>query len=155
MPRVKSKEVLAMEEDESRIRAAELAAWYGEGTGPSAAQWHRVLSGSDGSPITLINLFKLRPIAATAEGQTSGMEAMARYAAVSGPTLEKVGGRFLLMGAFEATFMGDDEDWDLVVIVSYPDRAALLALCDDAAYREAWSHRAAAVERQRVLIAAG
>lgn len=80
---------------------------------------------------------------------------MMRYAAVSGPTLEKVGGRFLLSGPFETTLIGDDEDWDLVAIGSYPSREALLALFDDGAYRDAWGHRVAAVERQRVVVAAG
>ncbi|MFN2427802.1 MAG: DUF1330 domain-containing protein [Candidatus Binatia bacterium] len=135
-------------------RAAELAAHYGMDTGPTAAQWQRVLSGEEGAPITLINLFKLRPVARE-EGGASGMQAMMRYAAVSGPTLEKVGGRFVLMGSFAGTFMGEEEDWDLVVIASYPDRAALLALCDDESYRAAWAHRVAAVERQRVGIAGG
>ena len=142
-------------EDGMNARADELAAWYGEGTGPTAQQWRRVLSGPEGAPITLINFFKLHEIAIAADGATSGMAAMMRYSAVSGPTLEKVGGRFLMMGAFDSTFMGQDEDWDLVVVASYPDRSALLALCDDAEYRQAWAHRVAAVERQRVVIAAG
>lgn len=144
-----------MEEQAMNDRAAELTSWYGEDTGPTAAQWRRMLSGPEGAPIMLINFFKLREIATDADGTTSGMAAMMRYAAVSGPTLEKVGGHFLLMGAFESTFMGQDEDWDLVVVASYPDRAALLALSDDAAYRKAWAHRVAAVARQRVVIAAG
>jgi len=144
-----------MDEQTVDVRAAELAAWYGESAGPTAAQWRRVLSGPQGSPITLINFFKLRPVAHCADGATSGMEAMMRYAAVSGPTLAKVGGRFLLTGAFEATFIGEDEDWDLVAIAAYPDRAALLALLDDDGYRAAWADRVAAVERQRVAIAAG
>jgi len=144
-----------MEEQEMNSRATELTAWYGEDNGPTAAQWRRILSGPEGTPITLINFFKLREVATGADGTTSAMAAMTQYAAVSGPTLEKVGGRFLVMGAFDSTFMGQDEDWDLVVIASYPDRAALLALCDDAAYRQAWAHRVAAVERQRVVIAAG
>lgn len=133
-------------------QAARLAAHYGELHGPTAAQWQRMLSGPAGTPVTLINFFKLR--AAAGDGG-SGLEAMMRYASVSGPTLEKVGGRFLLSGPFEATFMGDDEDWDIVAIASYPDRAALVALHDDEAYRRAWSDRVAAVERQRVVIAAG
>lgn len=144
-----------MEEQTVDMRATELAGWYGETTGPTAAQWRRVLSGPEGSPITLINFFKLRSIARYADDASSGMEAMMRYAAVSGPTLAKVGGRFLLTGAFEGTFMGEDEEWDLVVIAAYPNRAALLALSDDDAYRAAWTHRVAAVERQRVVIAVG
>lgn len=144
-----------MEEQTVNQRAAELVGWYGEIAGPTAAQWRRVLSGPEGSPITLINFFKLRAVARDAAGTSSGMDAMMRYAAVSGPTVAKVGGRFLLTGAFEATFMGEDEDWDMVAIAAYPDRAALLALLDDDAYRAAWADRVAAVERQRVVIAAG
>jgi uncharacterized protein (DUF1330 family) len=137
-------------ENDIETQAARLAAHYGE-HGPTSAQWRRMLSGPAGAPITLINFFKLN----TAGGGGGGLEAMMRYASVSGPTLEKVGGRFLLSGPFETTFMGDDEDWDIVAIASYPDRAALVALHEDEAYRIAWADRVAAVERQRVLIAAG
>lgn len=144
-----------MDEQNVGERAAELAGWYGESDGPTLAQWRRMLSGPQAAPITLVNFFKLRPVARYAGDATSGMEAMMRYAAVSGPALAKVGGRFLLTGAYESTFMGEDEDWDLVAIASYPDRAALLALLDDAAYRAAWADRVAAVARQRVVIAAG
>ncbi|HEV7735688.1 MAG TPA: DUF1330 domain-containing protein [Candidatus Binatia bacterium] len=146
-----------MDEQIGAARAVELTQWYGAGAGPTITQWQRVLDGPGGAPVTVINFFKLRPMAAYATGgdPVSGFEAMMRYAAVSGPTLEKVGGRFLLSGPFETTLIGDDEDWDLVAIGAYPTRDALLALFDDAAYREAWAHRVAAVERQRVVIAAG
>lgn len=134
-----------MDERDVERRVADLTVWYAA-EGPSSAQWHRVLAGPADSPLTLINFFKLR---------ASGMEAMMRYAAVSGPALERVGGRFLMTGSFETTLIGEDEDWDLVAIGTYPDRAALLALFADGAYRAAWADRAAAVARQRVLIAAG
>lgn len=61
----------------------------------------------------------------------------------------------MLTGPFEATLIGEDEDWDIVAIGTYPDRAALLALFDGEAYRAAWADRTAAVARQRVVIAAG
>jgi uncharacterized protein (DUF1330 family) len=133
---------------DAQTQTKRLVAHFGEQHGPTAAQWERALSGP-GGPITLINFFKLR-----ADGGES-LGAMMRYASVSGPALERVGGRFLLSGPFEMTFMGDDEDWDIVAIASYPDRAALLALHEDEAYRLAWSDRVAAVDRQRVVIAAG
>ena len=41
----------------------------------------------------------------------------------------------------------------LVAIGTYPSREALLALFDDAAYRHAWAHRVAAVERQHMVVA--
>jgi uncharacterized protein (DUF1330 family) len=137
--------------DDIDTRAAELSNAYGNEMAPTAGQWRHMLAGPADAPITIINFFKLRPVA----GEGSGLQAMMSYAAVSGPALSKVGGRFLVSGPFEGTFMGDDEDWDLVAIASYPDREALLALLDDADYREAWRHRVAAVERQKVLIARG
>lgn len=51
--------------------------------------------------------------------------------------------------------MGSDEHWDIVAIGIYPDAAAVLALFADDAYREAYVHRMAAVEQQRVVIARG
>jgi uncharacterized protein (DUF1330 family) len=146
-----------MDEHEIEERVEELTRWYGAGGGPDAAQWRRVVAGPQGTPVTLINFFKLRSVAEYADVSetVSGIEAMMRYAAVSGPALERVGGRFLLTGPFDATFIGEDEDWDLVAIGTYPDRAAVLALFADEAYRAAWAHRAAAVARQRVLVAAG
>lgn len=145
-----------MDAHEIEQRVDELTRWYGASGGPDIAQWRRVVEGPQGTPVTMINFFKLRSIAAypDAPEPVSGLEAMMRYAAVSGPALERVGGRFLLTGPFDATFIGEDEDWDLVAIGSYPDRAAVLALFADEAYRAAWAHRAAAVARQRVLIAA-
>jgi uncharacterized protein (DUF1330 family) len=130
-------------------QADRLVAFYGEQNGPTLEQWQRMLSGPTGTPITLVNFFKLTT---SAEG---GLQAMMRYASVSGPTLEKFGGRFLVSGPFETTFMGQDEDWDIVAIASYPDRAALVALHEDEAYRRAWADRVAAIARQRVSIAAG
>jgi uncharacterized protein (DUF1330 family) len=48
----------------------------------------------------------------------------------------------------------DDVDWDLVVVAEYPDAAAVRALLDDELYRDAYEHRRAAVERQRVVLSA-
>lgn len=149
---------------ESSPRVGGLIERYGDGldgSSPTAAQWARLLEGPADAPITLINLFKLRTTARYAHptessaSPLSGGEAMMRYAAVSGSALEKVGGRFLLTAPFEASLMGDEEDWDMVAIGSYPSRDALLALFQDEDYAEAFRHRAAATERQRVLAVRG
>ncbi|WP_421938200.1 DUF1330 domain-containing protein [Pelagibius sp.] len=65
--------------------------------------------------------------------------------------MEKVGGRFLLLAPFESALMGAEEDWDLVVVGTYPDSKALLALHEDADYRSVYPHRSAALERQKVF----
>ena len=149
----------AKQETEDRVRR--LLDWYGEGAGgsaPTAAQWRRVLERPAEGPITLINFFKMRDRAHYPESSDapdrpgSGEEAFARYAEVSVPSLEKVGGRFLLLAPFEASFLGEEEDWDLVAIGSYPNTHAMLALYEDPDYRAVFFHRVAACARQKVLI---
>ena len=142
-------------------RLDRLVAWYGDGAdgaAPTRDQWRRLLERPTDRPVTVVNFFKLRARAAYAEGTeaantntSSGKEAFDRYAAVSGPTLEKVGGRFLLLAPFESALMGAEEDWDLVVVGTYPDSEALLALHEDADYRSVYPHRSAALERQKVF----
>lgn len=142
-------------------RLDQLLAWYGEsddGSAPTRAQWRAVLERPAEQPINIVNFFKLRDRAAYADGSgepLTGQQAFDRYAAVSGPTMDKVGGRFLLLAPFETTFMGAEEDWDLVVVGSYPNTESLLALHEDADYRAVYPHRNAALARQKVLACGG
>jgi uncharacterized protein (DUF1330 family) len=143
-----------------RDRVAALVAAYGDGAdgaAPRATQWQALLART-AAPVTLVNFFKLRtqanyPAGSRAE-PCSGQEAFGRYAAVSAPGLEKVGGRFLLLAPFEMAFVGEAEDWDFVAVGAYPGRDAVLALFEDADYRQAYIHRVAACERQKVLLCA-
>ena len=148
---------------EVELQVEQLCAWYGDGqdgTCPTAAQWRAVL-GRPAAPVTLINFFKLRAFAAYADhgeevaAGITGAQAFDRYAAVSVPTMQRVGGRFLLVGPYEGMFLGQPEDWDLVAIGSYPGIAALLALYADPGYRAAFRHRTAACDRQKVAISTG
>jgi len=138
-----------------------LVAWYGDGangTAPNRAQWHALIQRPQDQAITLINFFKMRDAAVYPAGNRqetiSGEEAFARYADVSVPTVERVGGKFLLLAPFEFSFLGPEEDWDLVAIGSYPNAAALLSLLEDSGYRAAYPHRSAALARQKVLACA-
>ena len=145
-------------------RVGQFVAWYGDGSdgaSPTKSQWRHVVNRPADSPVTLVNFFKLRAralytddMAGLGEAAT-GQDAFDRYAAVSVPTLDKVGGKFLLVAPFEETFVGGDEDWDLIAIGSYPNSAALLALFEDTDYRGAFPHRTAACERQKVVVCSG
>ena len=144
-------------------RIDRLLGHYGDGvdgSAPTAEQWRHVFERPADRPITLINFFKMRSRAAypqgvsAAEAEATGQEAFARYSEVSIPTVEKVDGRFLLVAPLEAMFLGGAEDWDLVAIGSYADTTALLALFEDPGYQAVSHHRAAACERQKVLICA-
>ncbi|MEQ8379674.1 DUF1330 domain-containing protein [Parvibaculum sp.] len=138
------------------LRIENLIAAYGEGGGvPARAQWQALLKVPEDAPVTVLNFFKFRAEAQydpkSGETPCSGQEAFSRYAAVSAPALEKVGGRFLLLAPFGGSFIGDQEDWDFVVAGTYPNRNAVLALFEDQDYRHCYIHRLAACERQRVL----
>lgn len=137
----------------------QLLEWYGDGrngSSPTAAQWRHLLSRPTDAPPTLINFFKLHDCArypdGMAEAACSGEEAFQRYAAISMPTLEKVGGKFLLLASFDSDFIGDQEDWDVVAVGSYPTLDAVLALFEDPGYRQAYHHRTAACARQKVMV---
>lgn len=114
------------------------------------------LEAAPPGPVTVVNMFKLREVAAYPSGAaraTSGLEAMLAYAAVSGDRLAAVGGRFLSQGTMVGSLWDDDEiGWDLVVVAEYPHIGAIRALLDDPLYRDAYEHRRAAVARQRVII---
>jgi uncharacterized protein (DUF1330 family) len=130
---------------------------YAEIGGPTPDQWDSLLSLPVDRPITLVNLFAFRDVADYGDSAASpetGQDAFNKYAAVSAPTLDGVGGRFVHFGRHHGNLVGDDESWDLVVVGEYPNLDALLALHEDPAYQDAYRHRVAACARQRVLISA-
>ncbi len=128
---------------------------------PGQDAWRALAKCSDTQPVTLVNFFKMRDTAFyqtgndMTEADTSGDEAFQRYAAVSMPSLEKVGGRFLLVAPFISMFIGASENWDLVAIGSYPNSGALLSLFELDEYREAYVHRTAACSDQKVVLCLG
>lgn len=147
--------------DRQDIRLAQLAAAYGQGGNghaPTASQWEALASRPAEAPVTLVNFFKLRNEALYPDGveatACSGQEAFARYAAVSAPGLEKVGGKFLLLAPFEASLIGEAEDWDFVAIGAYPNAAAVFELFELPDYQTAFVHRVAACTRQKTIICA-
>lgn len=129
---------------------------YGEAGAPSVAQWQRVFSLPADQAISLVNFFKLREFADyTGNERMTGQAAFDSYAAVSGPALERVGGSFTYFGAFHGMFVGGEEDWDIVVVGSYPNNRALLALFNDPLYKQAYKDRTAACSRQNVSLCLG
>ena len=146
-------------------RIDQLTAWYGDGSDgacPTAAQWRKVLERPEDGPIKLVNFFKLRETAvypANADGGSgkeqksiSGDQAFKAYSSISVPAMARIGGSFVFAGPYQGMFLGEEEDWDLIVIGSFADTATLLALFSDPDYRDCYPHRTAACARQRVLL---
>ncbi len=131
---------------------------YGPGgnrEAPTRAQWQQVLERDPDKPFALINLFKFNAEAAYGqqpEDGGTGQEAFQRYADVSVPAMANAGGEFLAVAPFAGSFLGDDQDWDLVAIGKYPNLAAFLALYENPDYIRAFAHRSAAVARQAVMV---
>ncbi len=137
--------------------------WYGDGSdgsSPTSAQWASILRLPEDKPVTLINFFKLSPRAnypvhtSGFDTNVTGEEAFNRYAEVSVPTMDRVGGKFHHVGPFSGIFIGKDEDWDVIAIGAYPDLHSLISLYSDEGYRAAFVNRTAACERQKVIVAA-
>ncbi|MES0809209.1 DUF1330 domain-containing protein [Roseibium sp. SCPC15] len=131
--------------------------WYGDGTtgeSPTSQQWQSILGRADDKPVTLINFFKLREVADYGDGKSdlTGEQAFAKYAEVSIPTMERVGGRFLFVGPHQGSFLGNNEDWDLIAIGTYPDLKAFKELYADEGYRKVFHHRSAACADQKVIV---
>ncbi len=142
-------------------RVDQLIEWYGDGedgSSPTRQQWRHVVSRREDKPVTFINFFKIRDSSCyprhslLEQMPVTGEEAFDLYAKVSIPAVGKVGGKFLLLAPFEATFIGKDEDWSVVAVGEYPNTIAALELYEDSAYRSVFIHRSAACERQKVLI---
>lgn len=110
-----------------------------------------------GQPVTMLNLLRFRDEAQYAAGEDdapcSGREAYyARYAPVATPMVVARGGKVIWAGRVAGhTVCPDDERWDDVLIVQYPDAATIAAMFNDPAYQAIVKHRTAALEDSRLM----
>jgi uncharacterized protein (DUF1330 family) len=104
-------------------------------------------------PVQMLNLVKLRARAAYADGRgASGAEAYAAYGQGSAPVFTRLGGRIVWQGRFELMLIGPSEErWDICFIAEYPGVSAFVEMLRDPVYREAVTHRQAAVETSRLV----
>jgi uncharacterized protein (DUF1330 family) len=121
---------------------------------PTPEQFRRLAESGDDSPVIMINLlrFKDRADGIDADDAISGVEAYHRYADLVRPHLERVGARVLLQVRATASVVGPDEqEWDLVLAVEYPSRAAFMEMASNLNYLEIHGHRVAAVADSRLI----
>jgi uncharacterized protein (DUF1330 family) len=101
--------------------------------------------------IVMINLLHF---AAADEGpEPSGQGAYRDYGDQVVKMVEARGGRVLWTGQPEHVLIGDPEHdgWDLVVLVSYPSRAAFIDMVSSPNYQEAHTHRERGLDRSVLL----
>lgn len=115
---------------------------------PTSEQFEALLAtaGEAPGPVVMLNLLKFH-----ADG---GRESFARYGAEVQPHLDRVGASPVYAGDVGGVVIGreSDGDWDAVLLVSYPSRAAFVEMVTDAGYQEVTRHRTAAL-RTSALVA--
>jgi uncharacterized protein (DUF1330 family) len=148
---------MAESEQEVEETVARLVSVFGEGgICPTSAQWKQLLVSEHDGKIAMVNFMKFRERAAYPDGadaSLSGGEAIARYAAVSQKKVSEVGGKFLFTAGVDFVLIGEQEEWDAIGIVEYPNRGAFLALFQDPEYIACHHHRVAGTERHRMVVA--
>ncbi len=110
------------------------------------------------APIHMLNLIRLRELAAYPEGHQdhgrglSGLEAYQAYGRTTAHILARVGGRQVWAGKPEVTVTGpQSEAWDLAFIAQYPDARAFIEMVRDPEYRLLVTHRTAGVADSRLI----
>jgi len=125
---------------------------------PLRAQFDAFKALPRDTPIQMLNLIRLKVLAAYPEGHPdhgkgmTGLDAYRAYGRTSAEVFKRVGGRQIWVGKPESVVTGPaDEHWDLAFIAEYPNAGAFLAMVTDPGYREHVKHRQAAVEDSRLI----
>jgi len=127
---------------------------------PTSEQLAAIAASDSKNPIVMLNMNKYRDRAEYLnpgpDDEVSGRTAYLRYGLVAQKALAEVGARILWATEVEQVAMGDEGmDYEEVVAVWYPNRAAFLKMLEIPWYLEALYHRTAALAAATVLMGAG
>jgi uncharacterized protein (DUF1330 family) len=118
---------------------------------PNADQFRELAAASDDGPVVMLNLLKYKAQADN-DASTSGEDAYRAYGDAAVAMIEERGGQVIWAGRADQLLIGDPaEDWDAVLLVQYPSRAAFLDMVSQPAYQEAHQHRESGLERTIVV----
>jgi len=110
---------------------------------PNLDQFQALAAAPDEGAVVMLNLLKFK------EG---GADTYLRYGDAAIGMVEERGGRVLWSGRAEQTLIGDPAaDWDVVVLVEYPSRAAFIEMVSSPEYLQVHADREAGLERTVVL----
>ncbi|MRK01966.1 DUF1330 domain-containing protein [Aeromicrobium sp. S22] len=94
---------------------------------PTGNDLKRYLAEDEGGPVVMLNLLRFAP---------DGRQFYDQYAREIGPHLQKVGARVVYIGDTSTALVAPDGfDWDAVLLVEYPTRAAFSAMVADPDYQ--------------------
>jgi uncharacterized protein (DUF1330 family) len=119
---------------------------------PSPEQAESFFSATDDGPMCMVNLLKFKDKAEYADGsepELSGRDAYLRYGAAIQACLAAVGGKARFSGMVTDLMLGEVEElWDMIAIVEYPSRAAMLTMVQSPEYQAITKHRDAGLAGQ-------
>ena len=125
---------------------------------PTRAQFDAFKALPRDTPIQMLNLIRLKPLADYPSDHPdhgkaiTGLDAYRAYGRTSAAVFARVGGRQIWAGRPQAVVTGPaDERWDLAFIAEYPNTGAFLAMVTDPDYRDHVKHRTAAVADSRLI----
>ena len=109
--------------------------------------------------VVMLNLLKFKKVADYSDHpqlkpseNISGEKAYHIYMKYTQPCIQKLKAEVIFMGKSNQFVIGpQDESWDLVLIVKYPNILSFYALTQDAEYIKTAGHRSAALEDSRLL----
>lgn len=108
---------------------------------PNAQQFTEYTQSSLDGEVVMLNLLKFKR---SEEGTSAtGRSSYDRYGDAVVKMVERQGGRLLWGGSARHVFIGDVDanEWDAVVLVSYPSRDAFLEMISTPEYSEIHTHR--------------
>ncbi|HVL96907.1 MAG TPA: DUF1330 domain-containing protein [Solirubrobacteraceae bacterium] len=104
---------------------------------PTGADLKRFLAEDPGGPVVMLNLLRF---------SAGGRPDYERYAREIVPFLEEVGAEVVYAGDCSAVLVAPDaHDWDAVLLVRYPSRAAFSRMVANPRYQEITSLRTRAL----------
>jgi uncharacterized protein (DUF1330 family) len=97
---------------------------------PTGQDLKRFLEEDPGGPVTMLNLLRFKP--------DGGRDSYNKYAKAIVPFLEKVGGEVLYLGDTSTPLVQppSGNDWDAVLLVTYPSRQAFSQMVADPEYQQ-------------------
>ena len=119
---------------------------------PSPEQAKAFFGAEDDGPMCMVNMLKFKDKAEYADGsepELSGRDAYLRYGSAIQTCLMAVGGKARFSGMTTDLMIGEVEElWDMVAIVEYPSRAAMLRMIQSPEYQAITKHRDAGLAGQ-------
>jgi uncharacterized protein (DUF1330 family) len=118
---------------------------------PNREQFQELASAPDDGAVVMLNLLKFKT-SADDDADKSGEEEYRAYGDAAVAMIEQRGGRVIWAGRADQILIGDPaEDWDTVLLVEYPSRAAFIDMVAQPEYQDAHKHRESGLERTVVV----